>query len=215
MSGRAPPSEVAVRSVATSSTFSSPAWAGASTMAPDPGSSAAADGTAAPSQRWAPQPTPAVRTTTAVTASATSRSLFGRLRGGASTSSAGSSCAVPSVRPAWAAVRRVSDSSMRCTRVVASTGVSGGTSPFALSGARSGRSSAGVDRPFVRPVVGRSSGGVGLPLVRPVEGRSSREVGRSTGGRSSGETGLPLGRPADDRSSGEAGRRLGRPVGGR
>ena len=165
VSGRVVAPGVVARSVATSSTFSSPVWADASTMAPDPGSSAAADGTAAANQRCAPQPTPAAMTINAATATAATRSRFGRrLTGASSGASAGSSRVAPSVKPACAAVRRVRVSSIRFTRVVASTAASSAVGvPLVVAGSRSAvRSPRGRSRACVRSPAARS-----LPCARP------------------------------------------------
>ena len=164
VSGRAVAPGVAARSVATSSTFSSPAWAGASTMAPDPGSSAAADGTAAAE--------PALRAPADARRRDDQRGDGDRgqpqqvrppLGGASSGASAGSSRVAPSVRPAWAAVRRVRVSSIRLTRVVASTAASSAVGvPLVVPVRSAVRSPRGRSGACVRSPAARS-----LPCARP------------------------------------------------
>ena len=117
-----------------------------------------------PSQRCAPQPTPAAMTINAVTATAATRSRFGRrLTRCVVGASAGSSRVAPSVRPACAAVRRVRVSSIRLTRVVASTAASSAVGvPLVVPVRSAVRSPRGRSRACVRSPAARS-----LPCARP------------------------------------------------
>jgi hypothetical protein len=172
-------------SVATTSTFSSPACTAASTTALELGSSAAASRTAEPSHVLVPQPNAVAASTRSATAPASSRPAMtaGPRRGAGTAGSTAGRSVTASVTPAWAAVSRVSVSSMRIARVCASTSRSVGPSP----------PPAGVLRPDVRgsgaPSPSRCSGSArgrrpppaGSTVVAGLSGRPPRG-GASSGG---------------------------------